>query len=89
MTPEKMHELLGRPVVPQITRVDPNTIRPFCAECAAPVNPHSVRDCLSFRTADGSMAYVLLCRPCLASLDAAGHVETLRRLQLIRAAVAA
>jgi hypothetical protein len=87
MTPEKIAEAVKAVLTPTQIRIDPRCICPFCAECDAAVDPRlaAINDgVLGWRMADGSHYFVGLCQRCIASLDAASHSETVRRLRAIR-----
>jgi hypothetical protein len=85
MTPENIAEAVGAILSPTPVRIDPRSIKPFCVECATPIDPLKIPDGVAMRMPDGAMRYMGLCRGCSQSLDSANHVETIRRLERIRA----
>jgi hypothetical protein len=88
VSPEDTAAACGREIAPAFARLDPLTIKPFCAECDRPIDPRlaAINDgVIGWTMADGSQHLVGLCQRCIASLDAASHAATIQRLQAIRA----
>jgi hypothetical protein len=84
VTPESIAEAVGAILTPRLTRIDTRSIKPFCGECATPIDPLKIPDGIAVRMPDGAMRYMGLCRDCSQSLDRADHAETVRRLKQIR-----
>jgi hypothetical protein len=87
MTPEEIADLVGVAITPTAVRLDPRSIKPFCAECGTPID---LREAIAtdaivgWKMPDGANHFAALCRRCIQALDAAGHAETLRSLNALR-----